>query len=234
MCLSGSLSSPVLASGFSDCYENGRSSSLRFLLVWIKVRMKSRDKREMLVMVTVTFYKWTPVMHSYNKFRELFCCSVFMLFDGQTTQGEYNRKNTWEVTAGCVDTKTALHCDFLRKMGHPFLPSCTLSNLNWNENTGVESALCSANLNPQTARGGGLVWHLCLVWHAPGTMQPQERKENRCFLKRSCKKPTAFLSILWNCWKQLNTSFKWVWQPTYKPRIWNIFASCQTNGGVAN
>lgn len=133
--------------------------------------MKSRDKREVFVMVPVTSYKWTPVMHSCNKFRELFLCSV-MLFDGQTTQENITGKTP-------ESTKTALHCDFLGRMAHPFLPSCTLSNLNRNKITGVESALCSANkfhkLPGVVAWSDTSVWSDNMSWHCAAT--GEERKE---------------------------------------------------------
>lgn len=148
--------------------------------------------------MTVTSYKWTSVM-SCNKFRELFLYSVLMLFDDLTIQGEHNRKNTWEITARCMDTKTVLHCDFLGTMGYPFPPSCTLSNLNWNKITGVKSALHSLESHSIMAR-----W-----WF--GLTPLSGKKIVISWRKAEKKKSNAFLSILWDCWKQLNTVFKWVW-----------------------
>lgn len=85
MCLSGSLSSPVLARDFSERYGNGRGSSLGFLLVWIKVKWRTGIK-EMLFMMSVT-YKWTPVM-SWNKFRELFLSSALIRQHRGNIRGE--------------------------------------------------------------------------------------------------------------------------------------------------
>lgn len=137
-------------------------------------------------MMTATSYKWTPVM---TCIRVLFLYSVLMLFHDQKTQGEHTRKSTWEITAESMETRTVLHRDFLGMMGYPFLPSCTLSNQNWNKITGVKSALYSANSWEPFHKLPRLVWHLYCPGvsgsHTRASVQPQERKENRCFLKKS-------------------------------------------------
>lgn len=156
---------------------------------------------------------------SCYKFRELFLSSVLMLFNDQTPQGDYNRKNTWKITAGCMDTKTVLNCDFPGMMGYSFLPSCTLSNLDWNKITGVGSVLCSANSGePLHKVPRVVVWSdTCVVLvslaHMPrGECRHRRGKKIGVSWRKAERKSTLFLSILCEiAWKQFNAIFKWVW-----------------------
>lgn len=174
--------------------------------------MKSRDKRERCLLWWQLLFtnglQWCLVIN----WRSSSSLSVDPL-DDHTIQGEYNRKNTWEITAGCMNTK--LSYTVISWEWWVIFFFLLALQLNWRDRWG--SALCSANSwEPFRDLPRLLVWsHLSCAGvsgsRACASVQLQESMENRCFSKKSWKKPTVMLSILWDGWKQLNTNFKLVW-----------------------